>query len=256
MKNKLASIETLAIVAVIALSSWHVGHYLAQFDGAIMAAVLGAVLGVANALTAYRFVENKSQRFAAGIGVLFFASASIWLQRSFYIDRGAVGLDALLLGAWAPVAELLLGWLKAKTNHAHEAQHEAQAVEVERRKFANLQAQLQAATAELADSRTTARRQAQMIAQLEAREPQAQPQPAAIAEPQQEPQEAQLTDTQRHNIELVRKAAKKSPFRTWAELAQAIDKSETSARNYGKLALQHGAIRQNGEGYTAGEWSR
>lgn len=116
--------EHLLVVAVIVLSTWHVGHYMNNAEGHwLIAAVMGAVLGSCNALFAMRFFEDEGQtRKPALVGMLVFAGVSIWLQYGFYAENHgvtnyliySVNINALVQGAWAPTAEMLIGWLYGK----------------------------------------------------------------------------------------------------------------------------------------------
>ena len=116
--------EHLLVVAVIVLSTWHVGHYMNNAEGHwLIAAVMGAVLGSCNALFAMRFFEDEGQtRRPALVGMLVFAAVSIWLQYGFYAENHGVtnylvwsmNVNALVQGAWAPTAEMLIGWLYGK----------------------------------------------------------------------------------------------------------------------------------------------
>lgn len=117
-------VEHIAMFLVIGLSTWHVGHYMHQAEGSgVIAGAMGLVLGLCNALFAMRFFEaNGSHRWPAGIGMLFFAAASTWLQYGFYSENdgvtmyafklfgATVNFNAFVQGAWAPAAELLVGW--------------------------------------------------------------------------------------------------------------------------------------------------
>lgn len=127
--NRDLEAEHLLVVAVIILSTWHVGHYMQKAEGHwIIASVMGAVLGACNALFAMRFFEDLGEtRAPALVGMVFFAGVSTWLQYGFYDENHgvtdytmsifglfAVNLNALVQGAWAPMAEMLIGWLYGK----------------------------------------------------------------------------------------------------------------------------------------------
>ena len=53
-------LELVAMVAVIAISSWHVGNYMEKFDGWWMATVMGATLGFCNFLCAHELFQVGS----------------------------------------------------------------------------------------------------------------------------------------------------------------------------------------------------
>ncbi len=116
------SLELVAMVAVIAISSWHIGHYMSTFDGWIMAAIMGATLGFCNFLCAHNiFKSGSTSRFPSFVGLIFFAITSTWMQYTYFNEDADIGttllygvnLDALALGVWAPAAEILLGWIDA-----------------------------------------------------------------------------------------------------------------------------------------------
>ena len=130
------SLELVAMVAVIAISSWHIGNYMSTFDGWIMAAIMGATLGFCNFLCAHNiFRAGSTSRFPSFVGLIFFAITSTWMQYTYFNENADIGvtllynvnLDALALGIWAPAAEILLGWMyaanarKAQIPRPHEA---------------------------------------------------------------------------------------------------------------------------------------
>ncbi|MFN8495676.1 MAG: winged helix-turn-helix domain-containing protein [Caldilineaceae bacterium] len=116
------SLELVAMTAVIAISSWHVGNYMNTFDGWLMATIMGATLGFCNFLMAHNiFKPNTTTRFPSFCGLVFFACTSTYMQYTYFNANSAIGktlvmginLDALALGSWAPAAEILLGWIYA-----------------------------------------------------------------------------------------------------------------------------------------------
>lgn len=116
------SLELVAMTAVIAISSWHVGNYMNTFDGWLMATIMGATLGFCNFLMAHNiFKPNTTTRLPSFCGLVFFACTSTYMQYTYFNANGAIGktlilginLDALALGSWAPAAEILLGWIYA-----------------------------------------------------------------------------------------------------------------------------------------------
>jgi len=116
------SLELVAMVAVIAISSWHIGNYMSTFDGWIMAAIMGATLGFCNFLCAHNiFRAGSTSRFPSFVGLTFFAITSTWMQYTYFTENTDIGvtllygvnMDALALGIWAPAAEILLGWMYA-----------------------------------------------------------------------------------------------------------------------------------------------
>lgn len=121
LTNRSLEVEHLGMLAVILISTWHVSQHMSAVEGSIVVAVImGAVLGLLNALFAMRFFEERKEtRWPAGVGVVFFAGVSIWMQYGFYDDNsdltkymlGNININALAFGAWAPVSEILLGWL-------------------------------------------------------------------------------------------------------------------------------------------------
>lgn len=130
------SLELVAMVAVIAISSWHIGHYMSTFDGWIMAAIMGATLGFCNFLCAHNiFKAGSTSRFPSFVGLIFFAITSTWMQYTYFNTDPdiavtllyGVNLDALALGIWAPAAEILLGWMYAANaiKERSPQQHEA-----------------------------------------------------------------------------------------------------------------------------------
>ena len=124
------SLELVAMVAVIAISSWHIGHYMSTFDGWLMAAIMGATLGFCNFLCAHNiFHAGSTSRLPSFVGLTFFAITSTWMQYTYFLQDAHIGttvlyginLDALALGIWAPAAEILLGWIYAanvKSSHS------------------------------------------------------------------------------------------------------------------------------------------
>lgn len=116
------------MAAVIAISSWHVGNYMSTFDGWLMAAIMGATLGSCNFLCAHNiFKAGSTSRFPSFVGLIFFAITSTWMQYTYFNENPeisvtlfhGVNLNALALGIWAPVAEIVLGWVYA-ANHKTE----------------------------------------------------------------------------------------------------------------------------------------
>ena len=114
------SLELVAMVAVIAISSWHIGNYMSTFDGWVMAAIMGATLGFCNFLCAHNiFKAGSTSRFPSFVGLTFFAITSTWMQYTYFNTDPDIGmtllygvnLDALALGIWAPAAEGILGWM-------------------------------------------------------------------------------------------------------------------------------------------------
>ena len=109
-------------MAAIGISSWHVGSYMATFDGWIMASIMGATLGFCNFLCAKNIFEaGSTSRFPSFVGLVFFAVTSTWMQYTYFNINPNIGttwaygvnMDALVLGLWAPAAEILLGWIYA-----------------------------------------------------------------------------------------------------------------------------------------------
>ena len=116
------NLELVAMVAVIAISSWHIGHYMSTFDGWLMASIMGATLGFCNFLCAHNiFRAGSTSRLPSFVGLTFFAITSTWMQYTYFLQDPHIGttvlyginLDALALGIWAPAAEILLGWIYA-----------------------------------------------------------------------------------------------------------------------------------------------
>jgi hypothetical protein len=124
------SLELVAMVAVIAISSWHIGNYMSTFDGWIMAAIMGATLGFCNFLCAHNiFKAGSTSRFPSFVGLTFFAITSTWMQYTYFNTDPDIGvtllygvnLDALALGIWAPAAEVLLGWMYAANKRKEQS---------------------------------------------------------------------------------------------------------------------------------------
>lgn len=128
------SLELVAMTAVIAISSWHIGNYMSTFDGWVMAAIMGATLGFCNFLCAHNiFKRGSTSRFPSFVGLIFFAITSTWMQYTYFNENPDIGvtlvydvnLDALALGIWAPAAEILLGWMYAANTRTHHVIHHA-----------------------------------------------------------------------------------------------------------------------------------
>lgn len=121
LTNRKFEVEHLGMGAVIAISTWHVSQHMQTVEGStIIAIIMGAVLGVLNALFAMRFFEEQGRtRLPAGVGILFSALVSVGMQYGFYNENSdlaqymfkGINLNALMFGGWAPVFEVLLGWL-------------------------------------------------------------------------------------------------------------------------------------------------
>lgn len=123
LTNRRLEVEHVGMAAVIMISTWHISQHMRVIEGStVIAVVMGAVLGFLNAVFAMRFFEERHEtRWPAGVGVLFFAIVSVWMQYGFYDENsdlqpylwfdGRVNGNALMFGAWAPVSEILLGWL-------------------------------------------------------------------------------------------------------------------------------------------------
>ncbi len=114
--------ELVAMVAVISISSWHVGNYMSRIDGWVMASIMGAVLGFCNFLMAHNIFKPKStSRGPSFVGLIFFALTSTWMQYTYFNTAPEmtatyimhINVDALCMGIWAPAAEVLLGWVHA-----------------------------------------------------------------------------------------------------------------------------------------------
>lgn len=123
LTSRRLEVEHIGMAAVILISTWHISQHMRVIEGStVVAVIMGAVLGFLNAVFAMRFFEERHEtRWPAGVGVLFFALVSVWMQYGFYDENsdlqpylwfnGSVNGNALMFGAWAPVSEILLGWL-------------------------------------------------------------------------------------------------------------------------------------------------
>lgn len=125
-------LEHYGMGAVIIISTWHVSQHMSQVEGStVVAVIMGMVLGFLNATFALRFFEERNEtRWPAGVGLLFSALVSVWMQYGFYDEKSdlvrylifnKVNLNALMFGAWAPVFEILLGWLYGVRLHIRGA---------------------------------------------------------------------------------------------------------------------------------------
>lgn len=144
--------EHIGMAGVIIVSTWHVANHMAAIEAwAIIAVIMGSLLGFLNALCAMRFFEEREEiRLPAGVGVLFFAGVSIGMQYGFYDGNssltpymvGDVNVNALMFGAWAPVAEILIGWLYGARLFARGAS--AKEINAIKEKYDRLATELQA----------------------------------------------------------------------------------------------------------------
>lgn len=152
LTNRSLEVEHIGMAAVILISTWHVSQHMRGVEGStIVAVVMGAVLGFLNAVFAMRFFEEREEtRWPAGVGVLFFAAVSVWMQYGFYdansdlqpYSWGHVNVNALMFGAWAPISEILLGWLYGVRLFARGAQNKI--VDSIKTQYERLQVELQA----------------------------------------------------------------------------------------------------------------
>ncbi len=118
--------ELIAMIAVISISSWHVGNYMSNIDGWVMASIMGAVLGFCNFIMAHNiFKQGSTSKVPSFVGLIFFAVTSTWMQYTYFNNSPempatyflGINIDALFLGLWAPAAEVLLGWVYAANNN-------------------------------------------------------------------------------------------------------------------------------------------
>lgn len=152
LTNRSLEVEHIGMAAVILISTWHVSQHMRGVEGStVVAVVMGAVLGFLNAVFAMRFFEERQEtRWPAGVGVIFFAAVSVWMQYGFYdansdlqpYSWGNVNLNALAFGAWAPISEILLGWLYGVRLFARGAQNKI--VDTIKAQYERLRAELQA----------------------------------------------------------------------------------------------------------------
>jgi multidrug transporter EmrE-like cation transporter len=110
LTNRQLEVEHIGMGAVILISTWHVSQHMRNVEGStIVAVIMGAVLGFLNAVFAMRFFEERKEtRRPAGVGVLFFAAVSVWMQYGFYDEKsdlvGTYFRDSFGLALWrAPV---------------------------------------------------------------------------------------------------------------------------------------------------------
>ena len=122
--------ELIAMIAVISISSWHVGNYMSEIDGWVMASIMGAVLGFCNFIMAHNiFKQGSTSKVPSFVGLIFFAVTSTWMQYTYFNNSPnmpatyflGINIDALFLGVWAPAAEVLLGWVYAANNNGQSA---------------------------------------------------------------------------------------------------------------------------------------
>lgn len=115
------SAEHWAMGAVIAVSTWHVLQHMNEVEGSlVVASLMGIVLGGLNALFAFRLFERKGENlWPAATGLVLSVVVSTYMQYAFYdanssltrYDWGFINLSAFLSGVWAPLFEVVLGWL-------------------------------------------------------------------------------------------------------------------------------------------------
>ena len=132
LTTRTLELEHYGMIAVIIISTWHVSQHMSSVEGStVVAIIMGMVLGFLNATFALRFFEERNEtRWPAGVGLIFSAIVSVWMQYGFYDDKSdlvkymiadRVNLNALMFGAWAPVFEILLGWLYGVRLHIRGA---------------------------------------------------------------------------------------------------------------------------------------
>lgn len=152
LTSRSLEVEHIGMAAVILISTWHVSQHMRGVEGStVVAVIMGAVLGFLNAVFAMRyFEERKETRAPAGVGVLFFAIVSIGMQYGFYDANSDlqpyqvfdVNVNALMFGAWAPISEILLGWLYGVRLFARGAQNKI--VDAIKGQYEQFRAELQA----------------------------------------------------------------------------------------------------------------
>lgn len=120
--NKALRWELVAMVAVITITSYHVSQYMSAKDFWAIALVQGVVLGFCNFLMAHNiFRPGSTSRLPSFVGLVFFALVSVGMQYTYFSRAEGIGgayllgvnLEALILGMWAPTAEIILGWVHA-----------------------------------------------------------------------------------------------------------------------------------------------
>lgn len=133
LTTRTLELEHYGMIAVIIISTWHVSQHMGHVEGSnIVAIIMGMVLGFLNATFALRFFEERNEtRWPAGVGLIFSALVSIWMQYGFYDNKSdlvkymivdnKINLNALVFGAWAPAFEILLGWLYGVRLHIRGA---------------------------------------------------------------------------------------------------------------------------------------
>lgn len=138
-------LEHYGMGMVILISTWHVSQHMGNVEGsAIVAIIMGVVLGFLNATFALRFFETRNEvRWPSGFGLLFSAGVSVWMQYGFYDEKSdlmrymfyQVNVNALVFGAWAPIFEVLLGWLYGVRLHisAKAQEKKSELTEVQKR---------------------------------------------------------------------------------------------------------------------------
>lgn len=133
LTTRTLELEHYGMFAVIIISTWHVSQHMSSVEGStVVAIIMGMVLGFLNATFALRFFEERNEtRWPAGVGLIFSAIVSVWMQYGFYDSKSdlvqymvmddKINLNALMFGAWAPVFEILLGWLYGVRLHIRGA---------------------------------------------------------------------------------------------------------------------------------------
>jgi DNA-binding CsgD family transcriptional regulator len=130
MKSKPA--EFWWMLAVIAITAWHVRSFLATKDAMLASWVIGLVLGGCNFLFASRFFSARA-RVPAFVALCIGAAYSVSMQYAYFdakdIAQNAITYDllgrnvnALVLAVWAPTFEILLGWLYSAMTAGHTDQ--------------------------------------------------------------------------------------------------------------------------------------
>lgn len=227
-RNAMIRLLPVLIFAAVAISTYHVAQEMYRYDE-LMAYVLGALLGLVNAVAAYFFLEETGfrRRLMAGTTVVMAVTASTWLQMRYYQNHGA-GIDAYVLGTWAPIAELLLGALFAVLTADEERSP----------RTSNQTGALNAIGLALAERiRTSA--PAQPNTPTEPNEPQA---------TERRPQTEQEPDSKEAAMAALLAFYRQNPGASYSQAGEQIGRSKSTVSNYLDELERSGAVHRNGNG--------
>lgn len=250
-KGFITNLVLALIVILMVASVLNIIHQSANYhhNGGLSAILIGIGFGVAFAVTVYvvMVAESGATRWTAIAFATVFGVVSGAIQTDFYQAAGAAPHVAIAYGYGVPGFEAALAILEALLRKEETATRQRTLAD-------ELAAKLDVALAEQATANGLAANLQQQVDELTANLADANRQLEAAKTADANPpapstkQRATLTAKQIANCQKVADvAAKSGGFATDAELADLAEWTETTARRYRSLAVEHGFIHRNGD---------